>query len=145
MTTMAGEQRERQGIPHQRSPPSTSTSISTSSAIRARATITIIVRIIIVVVARGIVTVSAAAATSEHGAVLTVLDAWLQPGVEARPAVEVGAADHNWLVGHRHKANGAWEPPIITSQESLLIIAVGVIVIVSLQSKLLLESLPLWR
>ncbi len=78
----------------------------------------------------GITTASAATAASKHGPVLAVLDAWLQPGVEARPAVEVDAAGHNRLVGHRLKADGAWEPPIIVSQESSLVIAVGVVIIV---------------
>jgi hypothetical protein len=93
----------------------------------------------------GIVTASAATTASKHGAVLAVLDAWLQPGVEARPAVEVDAAGHNRLIGHRLKADGAWEPPIIASQESLLIIAVGVVVVVSLQSESSLESSLSWQ
>jgi hypothetical protein len=73
---------EEEGSHHQMLPPSTSTSTSTSSAARAEATIALVI-IIVVVVAVGIATVSAAAATSKRGAVLAVLDAWLQPGVEA--------------------------------------------------------------
>jgi hypothetical protein len=95
---------EEEGSRHQMSPPSTSTSTSTSSATRARATITL-VAIIVVMVAVGITTASAAAAASECGAVLAVLDAWLQPGVEARPAVEVDAAGHNRLVRLRLEAD----------------------------------------
>ncbi len=58
-------------------------------------------------VAVGIATVSAAASTaaSKRGAVLMVLDAWLQPGVEPRAAVEVAAAGHNRLDGHCLKAD----------------------------------------
>jgi hypothetical protein len=88
-------------------PPSTSILTSTSSATRTRATISLVV-IIVVVVAVEIATASAAAAAaSERGAVLAVLDAWFQLGVEARPAVEVDAAGHNRLVGHRLEADGA--------------------------------------
>ncbi len=75
---------EEEGSRHQTLPSSTSTSTSTSSATRARAAVTLVV-IIVVVVAVGIATASAAIATSKCGAVLAVLDAWLQPGVEARP------------------------------------------------------------
>jgi hypothetical protein len=139
-----GSGREEEGSGHQMLPPSTSTSTSTSSATRARATSALVV-IIVVVVAVGIVTTSAATAASKCGAVLVVLDAWLKPDVEARPAVEVDAAGHNRLVQHCLEADGAWEPPIVTSQESLLIIAVKVVVIISLQLELSLGSSLLWR
>ncbi len=86
-------------------------------------------------VAVGIAAASAAAAASKRGAILPVLHAWLQPGVEARPAVEMDAAGHNRFVGHRLKADGAWEPPVVASQESSLVIAfrvfVGVVVVVA--------------
>jgi hypothetical protein len=139
-----GSSGEEEGSCHQTLPPSTSTSTSTYSATRARATIALIV-IILVVVAVGIATTSATAATSEWGAVLAVLDALLQPGVEAQAAVEVDAAGHNQLVGHHLKADGAWEPPVVASQESLLVIAVGVVIVVSLQLELLLELSLSWR
>jgi hypothetical protein len=101
-----GSSGEEEGSCHQALP--TSTSTSTSSTTRARATNALVV-IIIIVVAMGITIVSAAAtaAASERGAVLTVVDAWLQPGVEAWPAVEVAAAGHSWLVGHCLEADGA--------------------------------------
>jgi hypothetical protein len=125
---------------------STSTSTSTSSATRARATVALIV-IIVVMVAVRIATVSAtaAAATSKRGDVLAVFDAWLQPGVEARPEAEVDAAGHNRLVKHRLKADGAWEPPVVASQESSLLIAVGVVIVVSLQLESSLELSSSWR
>jgi hypothetical protein len=135
---------EEEGSCHQMLPPSTSTSTSTSSATRARATVAFVV-IIVIVVTMGIATASAAAAASECGAVLAVLDAWLQPGVEAQPAVEVDAAGHNQLVHHCLKADGAWELPVVASQESLLVIAVGVVIVISSRSKLSLESLLSWR
>ncbi len=105
MTT--GERRGRGGIP-----PSNIASLHLHLNLnllchRARATVTLIV-IIIIVLAVGIVTASAATAASKRGAVLGVLDAWLQPGVEPRLAVEVDAAGHNRLAGHRLKADGAW-------------------------------------
>jgi hypothetical protein len=48
-------------------------------------------------------------------------------------------------LGHRLKADGAWEPPVVAFQESSLVITVGVVVVVSLQLESLLELLPLWR
>jgi hypothetical protein len=78
----------------------------------------VLVVIIVVVIAMGMATMSAAtvATAFEHSPVLAVVDSWLQPSVEARPAVEVATAGHNRLVGHCLKADGAWEPPIVTSQ-----------------------------
>jgi hypothetical protein len=139
-----GSSREEEGSHHQTLPPSTSTTTSTSSATRARATVTLIT-IIVVVVAVGIATVSAAAAASKCGTVFAVLDAWLQPGVEAQPAVEVGTAGHNRFVRHLLEADGAWEPPVVASQEALLVIAVRIVVVVSLQLESSLESLLSWR
>jgi hypothetical protein len=143
MTTMM-ERRGRGGIP-----PSNIASLHLHLNLnllchQARATVALVV-IIIVVVAVGIATASAAAPASKRGAVLAVLNAWLQPGVEARPAVKVDAAGHNRLVRHRLEADGAWEPPVITFQDSLLVIAVRVVLIVSLQLESSLElSLSWW-